>query len=635
MFGSMATVEQILPGPSTRPTPVPAPPRARVVPYPAIEDHGLLSDRRTAALVAADGTLDWLCLPDADSAIVFGALLDLVKGGYWRLGPSRMLQGEQRYQEDSLVLETHWELEEGALVLSDTLLWPETERAPEQQQSRVVVRRLRCTRGKVRCEFDLQPAYNCESPSRAFTSYASGWSLTVAELSLRVWSNHTLAPLGSRLQQELELGEGEELWAVMELGAAGHGWSVESARGALEQSAQYWRHWLSQFPQTDVGLSEVRRTALTVHALTYAPEGSVMAAPTTSLPERIGGNWNADYRLCWTRDASLSVGLLSRLGNQRETEQYLQWLTRRRSRFGRPLQVLYGLRGEKRPRQHSLDAASGYRDSAPVRLGNHAYKQHQLGSLAFLADATWVYLQHGGPWRDEYWDLIRRAAQYALGHWAEPENGIWELAEARQYVHSKVLSWVTLDRAVKIARKTNPSFDTAPWQAQGAKIHQEVMDQGWSERLGAFRQHYEADTLDAAALLISVLEFLPGDHPRMLATLERIAEQLTIDGWVYRFDPRQAGLADERPLGQFEGAFLPCNFWLATAYAKAGYPEKAKAVLERVEKIAGPLALFAEGVDPRTGGFMGNTPLLFSHVAYVQAKLEVAAAQGRNGVPRQ
>jgi GH15 family glucan-1,4-alpha-glucosidase len=600
----------------------------RAVAYPAIERHGIIGDRRTAALISADGTLDWLCLPDYDGNVIFGALLDWGKGGIWRLGPVAMMHGEQSYRDETMTLQTEWKPDGGHLISQDAMLWPETQRAPEQEQCRVVVRSLKCLKGRVRCEFDFRPGFNFnESPEISFDEHASGTSIQIHDLGLRLWCNFKLKADRSTLHCECELAEGEELWAVLEVGSTGHGWSMEAARDAVEKNGNYWRDWVGRIRHDS---AEIRRSAMMVHLLSYAPEGSVVAAPTTSLPERIGGEWNADYRLSWVRDTSLALGMLERLGDCQETERYLQWLCRRLSRFGQPLNVLYGIRGEKRPRQKKIAHACGYRNSAPVRTGNHAYKQFQIGSLGFLADCVWLYLQAGGQWRDDYWKLVRRLADYTLKHWTEADNGLWELPERQHFVYSRVLSWVALDRSVRIAEKVKPDFDASTWRAELLKIHEEVMEKGWSEQLGAFRQRYETDSLDSATLLISVLEFLPGNHPRVLATIDRIAEFLTIDGCTYRFDPRQMPVLGDFPMGQLEGAFLPCTFWLATAYAKASQPDKARAVLQRVEKVAGRLGIFAEGLDPRTGCFLGNTPLLFSHVEYVRAKTELARLENKS-----
>ena len=593
----------------------------RSVPYPAVERQGLISDRRSAALVAADGTIDWWCLPAYDGDIFFGALLDWGKGGLWRLGPATMLQGRQSYENETMVLQTEWDSGTGQLVLRDAMLWPEDKRAPEQEPCRVIVRSLKCTKGRVHCALDFRPGFNFTEPTDAtFEEHASGISIQKNGLTLRLWCSSKLQGENNGTWCEVDLNEGEELWAVLEFGAMGHGWTVDAAREALEHTRNYWREWIKAL---DNESPEIRRSAMIIHALTYAPEGSVVAAATTSVPERVGGQWNADYRLCWVRDASLSLGILERLGDWQETERYLQWLQRQQSRFGQPLAVLYGIRGERRMRQKNNTEAAGYRGSAPVRIGNRAYKQFQLGSVGFLADCIWIYLQEGGPWNDDYWKLVRRIADYVRKNWTEPDNGIWELPERQHFVSSRVLSWVTLDRAVRIAKKARPDFDTSAWEAELPKIHAEVMERGWSERLGAFRERYEQDNLDSATLLISVFEFLPADHPRVLATIEKISEFLTVDGYVYRFNPRQMPALGDFPLGQLEAAFLPCTFWLATAYAKAGKPDKAEAILQKAERIAGPPGIYAEAIDPRNNCFLGNTPLLFSHVEYIRAKMEI------------
>jgi GH15 family glucan-1,4-alpha-glucosidase len=366
---------------------------------------------------------------------------------------------------------------------------------------------------------------------------------------------------------------------------------------------------------------------MAVRLLGYAPTGALVAAPTTSLPERVGGDRNYDYRLAWVRDASLSLAILSLLGDTTAAQGYMDWLAGLDSSTDSPLQVVYRVDGRIDVTQQERTDIAGYRESRPVRFGNHAFEQRQLDSLGYFNDCALVYLDHGGAWSDAYWTVVQAAADYTVANWRLPDSGIWELPAEQHYVSSKVMSWVTLERAIQIARKTGHRTDIDRWAAEAEVIHQEVMDHGWSDRLGAFTQRYEADTLDAAALLIPVMGFLPGDHPRVVATTDRIAETLAIDGLVHRFVASETPGHPDLPLGEFEGAFLPCTFWLATAYAKDGRAESAERILQKVEESVGDLGLLAEEIDARSGAFLGNTPLLFSQVEYVRAVMEVAKAR--------
>jgi alpha,alpha-trehalase len=275
--------------------------------------------------------------------------------------------------------------------------------------------------------------------------------------------------------------------------------------------------------------------------------------------------------------------------------------------------------------QHEQKGLTGYRKSVPVRIGNHAYKQRQLDSLGYLVDCAWVYLLRGGEWHhEECWQMVRRAAEYTAANWQKPDSGIWELSQVKHYVSSKVMSWVTLDRALKIAERIGRLEETTHWGAAMKAIHTEVMERGWSDRLGAFRQRYDNETLDASALLVSVMEFLPATHPRVLSTLQAIEEHLSINGFVYRFHPSYTLERNDLLLGEYEGAFLPCTFGLATCLAKAGCIDKAEAILERAEQAAGELGVFAEEIDPRSGTFLGNYPLVLSQVEYLRTILTLA-----------
>ncbi len=594
----------------------------RLVPYPPIEDYGVVGDRRTAALVAADGTVDWLCLPDYDGPPLFGALLDSNRGGFWRLGPKQLLLGQQRYAEGSMILKTRWDSPEGELELTDAMAWPEDSREAALENRRVLLRRLRCVRGEVVCCLELRPRDAFDADARV-TGVTDGVTMQAGDRSLGLWSSHPIQPAENAASATFRLKEGEEAWAVLSLNEAPSAWSIQRASQVLEQTEGHWRNLSSRLQCGGSRATYLRRSALAIYQLSYAPTGSLVAAPTTSLPERIGGDRNYDYRYAWVRDASLALAMLARLGDTVSAERYMGWLARLCSSAESPLQVVYRVCGDPCLPQHERADIEGYQESLPVRTGNRAAGQFQLDSLGFLAECALAYLEEGCSWYDECWETVRRAAQYTAENWRRPDSGIWELPVEQHYVSSKVMSWVTLDRALIIAERTGRLDDTTGWRQAKEEIHAEVMEHGWSERLGAFRQRYEGDNLDASALLIPVMGFLPPEHPRTLATVERIEENLTINGLVHRFVAPETPGHPDLPVGEFEGAFLPCTFWLATAHARAGRRKWAEAVLDRVESLAGEVGLFAEEVDARSGAYLGNSPLIFSHAEYIRAALEI------------
>ncbi|MDP9350451.1 MAG: glycoside hydrolase family 15 protein [Chloroflexota bacterium] len=597
-----------------------------IVAYPPIEEHGVIGDRRTAALVAGDGALGWMCLPDYDGSVVFGALLDAGRGGHWRLGPALPALGRQRYLENSAVLITSWSTDDWELELTDAMLWPQDKRAERDDESRAVLRRLRCVRGEADCVLALQPRDNFGGAASC-TPRDRGLSLRVGDHTLGLWTSSPVEAGSDGAHSTFRLREGEEAWAVLALGEAPGAWTIDLARSALWETSEYWLGWLGGLTYTGPRGDRVRCSAMAVHLLSYAPAGSLVAAPTTSLPERIGGDLNWDYRFAWVRDASLSLAVLSLLGDTQIARRYMDWLAGLGSSTDSPLQVVYRIDGGTDLMERQRGDLEGYRGSLPLRFGNRASDQRQLDSLGYLAECALTYLQQGGEWRDEYWDLLRRAADYTLENWRLPDSGIWELPVEAHYVSGKVMSWVTLERSVKVAERTGHGGEVGHWRVGMQEIHSEVMERGWSEGLQAFRQRYDADSLDASALLIPVMGFLPADHPRVLATTERIEETLTIDGFVHRFLAGETSGYSDVPLGEFEGAFLPCTFWLATTHAMAGRADEAEKILAGAEAIAGELGLFAEEVDTRSRTFLGNTPLLFSQVEYIRAVVELAKAQ--------
>ena len=591
------------------------------VPYPPIERHGVIGDRRTAALVAADGTLDWFCLPVYDSPPLFGALLDAEQGGFWRFGPAEPVLGVQRYLDGSAALVTAWGGDGWQLELTDAMAWT-GDGGPQ-----AVLRRLRCLYGPASCRLQLVPRYDFVAAATA-TPVNGGLVVGSGAVTAGLWSSLSLPEgvVGAGVTFDLEAGE--EAWVVLAIDQLPTTWTVDRARAALDETVRAWHDWSDGLTYTGPRGDRVKRSALLVHLLGSAPAGSVVAAPTTSLPERLGGDRNYDYRYAWVRDASLSLAVLAMLGDTGAARRYMDWLVGLDSSTDAPLQVVYGIDGRTDLTQSERNDLAGYRESRPVRIGNHAFSQRQLDSLGYFVDCVLVYLESGGSWRDDYWHMVRRAADYTVANWQQPDSGIWELSEVQHYVSSKVMSWVALDRAVRIAEALDLGRDNVDtWQSTMVTIHQEVMTEGWSEQRGAFRQRYGSESLDASALLIPVMGFLPADHPRVLATIDRIAESLTIDGFVHRFLAAELPGEEPLPLGAFEGAFLPCTFWLATSYAKSGCTDEAESILAGAEAVAGTLGLFAEEVDARSRMFLGNYPLLFAQVEYVRAVLELAKAR--------
>ncbi len=590
--------------------------------YPAIESHGVIGDRRTAALVTSDGTIDWLCLPDYDGNPFFAAILDAKAGGFWRLGPAAAIQGRQEYHPRTACLTTTWDFGRARLELLDAMVWPESERPLERRGQRVLVRRLRATKGMVHCELALRL-----SRSIAYEEGEIPAHDPLSQDSAILWTNRPFQFSGVDESACFDLSENEELWAVLTSGDGEPITTVTAARQALANTIEYWQRWSQDVIYTGPRQEAVLRSAITTHLLGYAPKGSLVAAPTTSLPERIGGQGNWDYRYAWIRDASLSLAILSLLGPRKEATRYMDWLAGLGSNNEMPLQVMYGIRGETQVPEQELKDLEGYRGSSPVRIGNRAFEQFQLDSLGYFVDCAFIYFEQGGEWKAEYWNLIERIADFVSQNWKRKDNGIWELPELQHYVSSKVMSWVALERTTRLAEKLGHTDKLNAWKSVMTMIHEEVMARGWSEKSGSFRQCYGAEGLDASALLISVMGFLKPDHPRVLATMEHIASSLMIDGFVYRFDPLTSPGGGNLPLGEAEGAFLPCTFWLATAYAKAGEPDKAEVILRRAEEIAGLTHLFAEEADPRLHCWLGNTPLLFSQIEYVRAVMETAKKQ--------
>jgi GH15 family glucan-1,4-alpha-glucosidase len=446
---------------------------------------------------------------------------------------------------------------------------------------------------------------------------------------LSVWSNR--GSLRGRpgfslgFSDEFDLHVGDEIWVVVGLDETPAEWSVERACDTLAATVHYWQTWSERLKFHGKRAERVRQSALLVHLLSYAPTGAPVAAPTASLPERIGGDRNFDYRYAWIRDASLSLSLLSELGFTGDDERYLDWLAQLPPGQNMPLQTVYRVDGGTDAPLRQRDGLNGYRESCPVQFGNPAFHMPEIGSFGFLADCVGTYVERGGKWKDEYWRMMRRIADFVAAHWREPDAGIWEL-QPRNFVSSRVLSWAVLDRTIKIGERVGrDDVPVMAWRAEMDAIRAEVMGRGWSDAMNSFRQHYDADTVDASLLLIPLLDFLPPDDPKVQGTVAQIEARLMINGFVYRFVEEAFPEQGKQPLGEEEGAFAMCTCWLAHYYAQLGDHDRADAILRHLENTA-PAGLFAEAIEGRTGAQLGNMPLLFSQVEYAKAAMAQAGA---------
>lgn len=590
-----------------------------------IGHHAVIGDRRTAALVASDGAIVWYCLPHYAGKPVLGAILDPARGGFWQMGPETPEHGRQQYLENSTTLQTSWDLETGCIELTDTMAWPWDERnaAAGGADGHAILRRLRCTQGSARVRLAYQPRNDFEPITPLQTDQLGVTTVTEGK-PLTLWVSRDVEMTPDSVSLHVELTAGQEIWGVLSWGEENpQAWSTARAESEMDAADAYWRDWVASLSHLPSDLHQLQCHALILKLLTYAPTGSPVAAPTSSLPERLGGSRNWDYRYSWVRDAALCTSVLSQIGDLATGRRYMDCLVTYRSSTDSPLQVVYGVDGDIDLPEHKRWDLTGYRDSRPVRFGNRACGQRQLDSLGFFVDSALTYLECGGEWTDDHWQMVQRAADYTASNWQLPDSGLWEHMEERQFVSSKVMSWVALDRARRIAEHTEKPERAKTWRRVQDEIRADVMQHGWNEDQQAFTECYGQDTLDASALLIPLMGFLPIDHPRVIATVSRIQEDLTVDGFVYRSRNRIDGDIEER-----EGAFIPCSCWLAMVLAMSDRLDEAQAILDHIASLAGDVGILSEQVDPTSRELLGNLPLVFSHAAYLRACLVLQKQRG-------
>jgi GH15 family glucan-1,4-alpha-glucosidase len=575
-----------------------------------IEDYALIGDTQTAALVGRDGSIDWLCLPRFDSPACFAALLGDESHGRWLLAPNEEVRKtERRYRPGTLVLETDFHTAGGVLQVVDSM--PIRDEAPD------ITRVARCVEGRVavRMELVLRFDFGRSVPWVQRATDGDGLTATAGPDAVHLIPGRPTYGRDLTTVAEFELDEGDEVpWVLTWYPSHEPEPKPVDAVAATADTTAWWEEWTARSHTKGRHRDLVQRSLITLKALTFAPTGGIVAAPTTSLPEFIGGQRNWDYRFCWVRDATLVLQALMGAGYMDEAVAWRDWLLRAVAGSPSEMQIMYGPAGERRLTELELPWLPGYENSAPVRIGNAASDQFQLDVYGELMDALTQAADGGIEADEDAWRLQVALMEYLEGAWDEPDEGIWEMrGERRAFVHSRVMAWVAFDRAVRMVEQHGRDGPADRWRAQRDAVHREVCKRGWDPERNTFTQSYGSRGLDAATLLIPAVGFLPPDDERVAGTVEAIQRELCRDGFVLRYDTTQA--ADGLPPG--EGAFLPCSFWLADALTLIGRYDEARELFDRLAGLANDVGLLAEEYDPALGRQVGNFPQAFTHVGLV------------------
>jgi GH15 family glucan-1,4-alpha-glucosidase len=585
-----------------------------------IEDYAIVGDLQTVALIGRSGSVDWLCFPRFDSGSVFSALLGSSEHGRWLIAPSSGGHAtEWRYREDTLILESEWQTDTGRVRLIDFM--PQRETKPD------IVRIVECLEGYVemRTQLVMRFDYGSVVPWVRHTDDETIVAIAGPD-GLVLRTPVTLDPEAMTHTAEFTVHKGERVPFVLT-------WFPSSeqppkpvdAEEALASTEQIWRDWMAGCRYEGDYEAAVRRSLIVLKALTYEPTGAIVAAPTTSLPERIGGVRNWDYRFSWLRDATFTLYALMNAGFNDEALAWRNWLLRAVAGDPATMQILYGIAGERRIPEFEVDWLPGYAGSRPVRTGNAAHEQFQLDTYGEMMDSLNEARRHGLARDDHAWSLQQNVMTFLEGAWDQPDEGIWEVrGPRRHFTHSKVLAWVAFDRAVEAVERWDRPGPVDRWRRIRAEIHEEVCREGFSAKLNSFTQAYGSEDLDASTLLIPLLGFLPPEDPRVIGTVDAIQRELTRDGFVQRYHTHD--LDDGLPSG--EGVFLPCSFWLVDALLMLERDDEAKALFEKLIAVANDLGLLSEEYDPSAKRLLGNFPQAFTHVGLVNSAYNLSKHTG-------
>ena len=600
-----------------------------------IEDYAVVGDMQSAALVSTAGSVDWLCLPRFDSEACFAALLGSEDHGSWRIAPRDELEGPGRasasrqYAGDTLILRTRWETAGGIAEVTDFMPPREDGEPP------VLIRLVEGVSGTVDMGLWLTVRFGYGSIVPWVTKTDGGIKVTAGPDSVWLRTPADLTAQGMAHTAEFTVSAGQAVPFVLTYVPSHYGEPARlDATASLAETRKFWQDWVSRCTYQGTYRDAVVRSLITLKALTYRPTGGIVAAATTSLPEDIGGVRNWDYRYCWLRDATITLEALLRTGYLEEAKAWRLWLGRAIAGDPEDIQIMYGVAGERRLAEWEATWLPGYENSAPVRIGNAASGQLQLDVYGEVIDALELSFRAGLHDDRHTWSLQRALLGYLEQHWAQPDEGLWEVrGPRRHFVHSKVMAWVAFDRASRYAGQAGEKELAAKWRKISDEINREVCEKGYDAARGAFVQYYGASELDAAVLLISDVGFLPADDPRVMSTMEALQRDLMQGGFLRRYELPAGGRSEVDGLAGSEGAFLACSFWLANALELSGRHDEAAGLFERLLALRNDVGLLSEEYDPRYGRLVGNMPQAFSHVPLVQTalNLEGHAEEHRRG----
>jgi len=606
-------------------------------PFPPIAEYAFLSNCHTGALVAPDGSVDWLCVPRFDSPSVFGTLLDR-QGGTFRLGPFGINHPTQRhYEPGTNTMVTTWKTPGAWLVVRDSLtmgprqgedaVTPHTRPPADDDADHMLIRTVECLEGNVEVELVCEPVFDYGRTPAEWMMHGDdrhAADATGAGQTIRLRTDMALGIEGNRVRARHTIGPGEQLYCCLswaeDLACAD---DIDDANERLAATTRFWRAWLGRARIPDHRFRyPIQRSALAIKGLTYMPTGATVAALTTSLPETPGGERNWDYRFTWMRDSTFTLQALHWLNLDWEADEFMQFVGDLEPNKDGSLQIMYGIDGRRDLTESTRDDLTGYAGARPVRIGNGAFDQRQNDVYGAVLDSILLHTRRSQRLPRNLWPIVQNQAECATNAWRQPDQGIWEARGAPQhYVSSKLMCWVALDRAAKLAGVRGDSQLGEKWQAVAEEIREDILTHG--VKGGVLRQHYETEALDASTLLAAILGFLPGDDECLHSSVLAIADQLTEDGFVlrYRTEETDDGLSGK------EGTFLICSFWLVSALAIIGEEQRARDLMERLLRISSPLGLYAEEFDTETGHHLGNVPQAFSHLALIEAAARIIISE--------